>query len=385
MKKIILTTLILMLLLSLFSCANNPPVDTTSNSELSQGSQAGNDEALTPDDSKENTENKDDEKISLKDFVNKELDKMIKINNLKNQNRNYYSFVDGGEFLGILPTVDTNYFEDIDLTVNLKDDSDSTFNTCIELLDFERSLQFQPYRLITTYEEFTSLAKNTEGFDADIFSENVVLYIEYASCSHKLGLYYKNLTFIDGKPYIVRDFNTENKDILCNGMLTTYDYYFVIPKSQIDKEMLNEGTITILHNSTIIYDHQAIQAPDNVNKELNTMWILKTNEELEDFCSFYGIEKPSDINFYDRNQMVAVLYTQRSTKYNEGEFGYYGFGNGNITFTYFTDGASDEEKSYVFDFIELPYSDLAETELLVNVKLDARILETIKPKKENEN
>ncbi len=390
MKKIILTTLILMLLLALFSCVNNPSVDTAPGTDKPMQSEQETTPILSDDNTNTSADN-NDEKTSqtiddTRELIYSEYEKIEKLKSHMNKKSSYYSLLDGGDFLGNLPLPNKDFFGDLKLEASFDELDTSDTYYLNEIINFKyRHVDYESYKLITNYDELVSLVFDANNFDASIFDEYYVMYMyrEYPVVQ-KGNIGFKGFKVIDEKLYIVFDdygYNGESFSDMCDPK----EYYLLIPKSEISDDVKKEGTIVILDNNVMLYQHQAIETPDNVNKELNTMWILKTNEELEDFCSFYGIEKPLHINFYDSNQMVAVLYTQRNTKYNEGEFGYYGFGDGNITFTYFTDGASDEEKSYVFDFIELPYSDLEETELLVNVKSDARILETIKPKEENMN
>ena len=219
-------------------------------------------------------------------------------------------------------------------------------------------VNYSPYRLIYTYDELLELTENASEIDSTIFEENVILYVKQRYSS------------IWGEPVGYSDFKIENGELFITyskymysletaaEAIMHYNDYIVIPKSELPRELEKAGTISVIINLIELYHMEGGKKVDEMTMPLNSAWILRTKDEVNEFASTYNI---TDKAFPYSNEVVVAIYMKRPQKVpymNESQNthqGYLAEVNGtNLKITYLYDENNAGETEYYIDFIILP-------------------------------
>ncbi|MBE6663979.1 MAG: hypothetical protein E7602_05695 [Ruminococcaceae bacterium] len=250
-----------------------------------------------------------------------------------NKHKELYSQIKGGKFLENLG----------DSTIEKEDAT---------------AVNFSPYRLICTYDELLEFAENASNIDSSVFEENIILYVKQR---------YPNIC---GEPVGYSDFKIENGELFITyskykyrlensgELITYYKDYIVIPKSELPLELERNGTIGVIINVIELNHMEGINKVEEQTVPLNSAWILRTKDEVNEFASTYNI---TDKAFPYSDEVVVAIYMKRPQKImyvdeiQNTHQGYLAEVNGsNLKITYLYDENNAGETEYYIDFIVLP-------------------------------
>lgn len=355
MKKIIAIILIvLMLVLLISSCGTPVNTDTQTVDETGTNEKNDNEDAdtETTDTDTETEADTDSDNLST-DAIDTSTDtqKPESSDGGSNKDKQLYSQIKGGEFLEKL--------------------GDSTI-----IKEDKTKVNFSPYRLICTYDELLEFSENASEIDSTIFEENVILYVKQR---------YPNIC---GEPVGYSDFKIENGELFITyskyeyrlenaaEAIMYYNDYIVIPKSELPLELERNGTIGVIINVIELNHMEGINKVEEQTVPLNSAWILRTKDEVNEFASTYNI---TDKAFPYSNEVVVAIYMKHPQKIpyvNESQNthqGYLAEANGtNLKITYLYDENNAGETEYYIDFIILPKEMLDGIEE-IEVTLEPRI------------
>ena len=237
-------------------------------------------------------------------------------------------------------------------------------------------VNYSPYRLIYTYDELLELTENASEIDSTIFEENIILYVKQRYPS------------IWGEPVGYSDFKIENGELFityskymyslecASEAIIYYNDYIVIPKRELPAELEKAGTISVIINVIELYHMEGGKKVDEMTMPLNSAWILRTKDEVNEFASTYNI---TDKAFPYSNEVVVAIYMKRPQKImyvdeiQNTHQGYLAEVNGmNLKITYLYDENNAGETEYYIDFIILP-NEILEGIEDIEVALEPRI------------
>ena len=365
MKKIIAIILIVLILAVLISSCGTPvntdtqAVDETGTNEKNDNEDTDTEttdtdtETDTETDTDTETEADTDSDNLSTDAIDTSTDtqKPESSDGGSNKDKQLYSQIKGGKFL-----------ENLGDSTIIKED--------------KTKVNFSPYRLIYTYDELLEFSENASEIDSTIFEENVILYVKQRYPS------------IWGEPVGYSDFKIENGELfityskyeyrlgIAGELIMYYNDYIVIPKSELPLELERTGTIGVIIN-VIKLDHmQGVNKVDEMTTPLNSAWILRTKDEVNEFASTYNI---TDKAFPYSNEVVVAIYMKRPQKImyvdeiQNTHQGYLAEVNGtNLKITYLYDENNAGETEYYIDFIILP-NEILEGIEDIEVALEPRI------------
>ncbi len=218
-------------------------------------------------------------------------------------------------------------------------------------------INYSPYKIIYTYEEFMESAENASNIDSSIFEENAIIYIRQIYgylVGESLG--YSNLKMIDGVPFITYS-KYGAEDEFAAEVVTKYEDYVVIPKGEIPKEMYQFGVIGIFVDEIYLYAPKITNKVEGLPLSTNSACILKTKEQVDGFAEAYGLEEKS---YPSEESYVVAIYARRPSKKGyapDGTIIYEGYflerEENVLKISYLYDENDCSETEYYVDFIRL--------------------------------
>lgn len=231
-------------------------------------------------------------------------------------------------------------------------------------------VRHSPYKLIYTYDELVEVAENANNIESSVFEENAVLYIvqKFGSIYGK-PIGFNDLKMIDGAPFITYTlYRYENE--VASEAICYHEDYIVIPKSSVPDGMYQTGVIGVIQNEIALEVPQAVNVVEESALPINSAYVLKTKDEVNEFAAAYGLEKTITPGY---KEIVIAICVRRPKREYYGTDSYQGYfykrDGSTLKISYLYEENENSEWETYIEFIEPPntLSDVIE-EATVEVK-----------------